>query len=110
MRTVRWGRPSEVAGYEFGPGGGTRYTEQQLRDLVASGKVRGEGGADGSPLRVGYAWIDEDGRSYYDLDWAPEAPTRVAPADDDPRQWPIEPPPPGRESGGGGNTDLAGRP
>jgi hypothetical protein len=95
MRTVRWGSPAEVAEYEFS--GGRRYTEQEIRDLAASGRVRTEGSG-GEPLRVGYVWVDEDGRSHYDLDWAPNPPTKVSPAEDDPREWPIEPPQSGKTS------------
>ena len=103
MRTVRWGTPAEVAGYEFG--GSRRYTEQELRDLASAGRIKTNGG---DPLQVGYVWIDEAGRSYYDLDWTPEPPTMISSADDDPRQWPIEPPPPNRQSGGGGNNPAVG--
>lgn len=106
MKTVRWGTPSEVSQYEFEDG--KRYTEKELRELAAAGRIRSEGG-DGLPLRVGYVYVEARGKSHYDLDWMPQPPTMVSSADDDPREWPIEPPPPNRVSGGGGNTDLGGR-
>ena len=103
MRTVRWGTPGEVAQYEFEDG--KRYSERELRDLAAEGKIRHDGG-DGSPLRVGFVCIQERGATRYTLDWMPTAPVMTSFAEDDPLKWPVEPPPPARESGGGGNTDL----
>ncbi len=103
MKTVRWGTPGEVAQYAFRDG--KRYTERELRDLAAEGRVRSEGGY-GTPLRVGFVYVNEHGHEEYDLDWMPVAPNVFGVAEDDPREWPKEPPPPAPQSGGGGNTDL----
>ena len=105
-RVVRWDTPKAVALETFR--GGTRYSEQELKDLAEAGKVRWRGG-DGSPIEVGYVYVRDGQKEFYDLDWAEVPPTRIARAEDDPREWPIEPPPPERESGGGGNTPRAGR-
>jgi hypothetical protein len=91
MKTVRWGTPGEVAQYEFRDG--KRYTEKELRELAAKGEIRSEGG-DGTPLRVGFVYVEERGKQHYDLDWTPVAPTMTSSVDDDALEWPIEPRPP----------------
>ena len=103
MKTVRWGTPSEVAQYEFQ--NGRRYSEDELRDLAAKGKIRSEGG-DGSPLRVGYTCIQVRARTSYDLDWLPTARMRTSPDDDHAWEQLVEPPPPDHELGSGGKIDL----
>ena len=96
MKTARWGTPSQVAQYEFRDG--KRYTESELRELARDGRIRTDGGH-GTPLRVGYVYTEERGKSSYELDWLPQAQTMVSSAEDDPREWPVEPPPAAHGSG-----------
>ena len=91
MKAVRWGTPSEVSQYEFQ--GGKHYTEKELRSLAADSRIRSEGGY-GVPLRIGYVYIEERGQSPYELDWLPMPTSRPSIADDDPLEWPKEPPHP----------------